>query len=264
VFNIEVDLNDLMNIRDELTPVLSALQQGVVNAAQFVRDVWVASVQGTMLPGMARAVNDDQYAKSLTTGEAMKFPAFLYGVVSPYNYSDGADRIEEGYGPFDMKPGLLNGPKSRQTADGQGRFNVVPFRHYTPSSNSAISIKMRMPTDIYSQAKRLNRSVPNPGGGVNWGQSLVEDSAPATSWTDYTHQSSIYNGMYRVGAEKQTQYLTFRRVSTPRMVNGKLKGSAPNSWIHPGLSPNPLIEAVYNYCMPQVEKNLLEIAQQAF
>lgn len=268
MFTIEVDLSKWNEIYSELEPDLSILQQGVVAAAEYVRDVWVSAVQGSVLPGMTSAVQDDAYAKSLSTGEAMKFPAFLYGVVMPVNYDDGAERIETGYGPYDMKPGLLNGPKSRPTADGRGRFNTVPFRHFTPKSNSGISVKMKMPDKVYNSAKQLKRSTPDEQGVMKWGESLDWGAAPNASFTGYEHQGSIYQGMYRIGDPRQTQYLTFRRVSTPRLVktrNGyKQVGSAPNSWIHPGLSPNPVVEAVYNYCMPLIEKNLMELAEKAF
>jgi hypothetical protein len=268
MYTIDVDLKDLQDIYADIQPDLSILQQGIISATQYVRDVWVAAVNGTVLPGMSGPVNDDAYAKSLATGESMKFPAFLHGVVMPINYDEGVDRIENGFGAFDMKTGLLNGPKSRPTADGKGRYNIVPFRHFTPQSNSAISVKMRMPDEVYNSAKRLKRSVPDANGRMQWGQSLDWDAPPATSWAGYTHQSSIYDGMYRVGGEKHTQYLTFRRVSTRRTIqtkNGtKMVGSAPNSWMHPGVKANPLIEAVYNYCMPEVEKNLFELAEKAF
>ncbi|KIL42068.1 hypothetical protein SD70_02475 [Gordoniibacillus kamchatkensis] len=268
MFTIDVDFSKWNEIYDELEPDLPILQQGIVAAAEYVRDVWVSAVQGTVLPGMTRPVNDVAYAKSLSTGESMKFPEFFYGVVMPVNYDDGAELIETGYGPYDMKPGLLNGPKSRPTADGRGRFNTVPFRHFTPQANSGISVKMRMPDEIYASAKQLKRSMPDENGVMKWADSLESGMMPNTSFTGYQHQSSIYQGMYRIGDVRQTQYLTFRRVSTPRMKptrNGyKQIGSAPNSWIHPGLSPNPVVEAVYNYCMPLIEKNLMDLAEKAF
>lgn len=275
MYSIEVDLRGLQEVAGEIEPDLSILQQGIVEAAAFVRDTWVSAVQGTVLPGMSRPVYDDEYARSLSTGESMRFPAFLYGVVMPVNYEDGADRIENGFGAFDMKKGLLNGPKSRPLKNGEGRYNTVPFRHYTPRQNGAtsISIRARMLNEVYRSVRKLNRSTMNPDGTINWGQALKWDAPPATSWAGYTHKSSIYEGMYRVGAEKQTQYLTFRRVSTPRthtFTRGREKGqtiqlgSVPNSWMHPGVSPNPVIEAVYNACMPEVEKLLYAYAEKAF
>jgi hypothetical protein len=254
MFTISVDLSALEGIRAELEPDFGMLQLGIVEATRFVRDTWVSAVTGNKLPGMVRAVNDDKYARALTTGEAMQFPQLFHGIVMPVGADDIVERIENGFPSFDMKPGLLNGPKSRPSKDG-GRFNTVPFRHYTPKANSSISVKMRMPNEVYNAARKLAPSRPGENGRIQWGESLQWNSPPATSQTGYPHQTSIYQGMYRVGAEKHTQYLTFRRVSTK---------SAPNSWIHPGVSANPVIQAVYNYCMPQVEEYLYKVAEKAF
>jgi hypothetical protein len=268
MFDIRVDLSQLASIHDEIVPDFGRLQQAIINATQFVRDVWVSAVQGTKLPGMTRAVHDDAYAKSLQTGESMSFPAPLYGLVMSVGYEEGVDRIEQGYGAFDMKPGLLKGPRSKVGADGR-RYNTVPFRHYTPSSNSPISVGLQMPNEVYAQAKKLTKTTLNPDGSVNWGQALDWDQQQRVSWTGYQHKNDIYHNMYRVGYQNHTQYVTFRRVSEPgfkTLPNGKMirVGSDPKSWWHPGLSPNPVIEAVYNYCMPQVEAMLLKEAEKAF
>lgn len=254
-FNITVDLSALSSIQDDMTPDFDILQQAIVNAAQFVRDTWVSAVTGTILPGMTKAVNEDKYAQALSTGESLSFPAPLYGLILPINADQIVSRVEDGYGPYDMKPGLLNGPKSRATKDGKGRFNTVPFRHYTPNTNSPISVGLKMPNDVYGQAKKLTRTTQNPDGSINWGESLDWDKIQRTSWTGYQHANDIYHNMYRVGYQKHTQYVTFRRVST---------NSKPSSWWHPGVSGNPVTEAVYNYCMPQVEEMLMKTAEKAF
>lgn len=269
IFNISVDLSAFDSLQDELVPDFGILQQGIVDATRFVRDTWISAVTGTLLPGMMRQVNDDVYAKSLSTGESMSFPAPFYGVVMPINADEIIDRIEDGYGSYDMKPGLLNGPKSRPTADGLGRYNIVPFRHYTPTSSSPISIGLQMPTDVYKEAKKLNRTTQNQNGSIVWGEALDWDKQQRTSWTGYQHKNDIYHNMYRQGYSQHTQYTTFRRVSTPRTVYSKKGvakqvGSAPNSWIHPGVSGNPVVQAVHAYCMPQVEEMLLKLAEKAF
>jgi hypothetical protein len=182
-------------------------------------------------------------------------------------------KIEDGINPYDIKEGLLKGPRSKPLKDGTGRYNTVPFRHYTPKSNSPISVGMKMPTSVYNQAKNLQRTTQNPDGSVKWGQSLDWDKSIRTSWTGYQHKNDVSHGMYRMGYEKHTQYVTFRRVSTPRtkqITKGPRKGqtirlgSDPSSWWHPGTSGNPLIQAVYDYCMPQVEESLMKLAEKAF
>jgi hypothetical protein len=258
MFNITVDLNALASIKQDVTPDFGMLQQAVIDATRFVRDTWISAVTGTKLPGMIRSVNDDVYAKSLQTGEAMSFPAPLYGIVMSTN-DEIVKRIEDGYGAFDMKHapnggGLLNGPKTKYDKKGNP-YNTIPFRHYTPKSNSPISIGMKMPTDVYAQAKKLTKTTQNADGSINWGQSLDWDKEQRTSWTGYQHVNDINHNMYRVGYQNHTQYVTFRRVS---------EKSDPKSWWHPGLSGNPVIQSVYDFCMPQVEEMLNKVAEKAF
>jgi hypothetical protein len=273
MFNIEVDLSRFSSISEEITPNFGLLQRGVMEAAQFVRDTWVSAVTGLVLPGMSGAVNDDNYAKSLSTGESLSFPAPLYGIVMPVGADDAVKKIEDGITAYDMKHGLLNGPRSKPLKDGSGRYNTVPFRHYTPKANSPISIGMKMPTDVYNQAKQLTKTTQNPNGTINWGQTLDWDKEKMTSWTGYEHKNDINHNMYRVGYDKHTQYVTFRRVSTPRtkmITRGPRKGqmirlgSDPNSWWNHGTVGNPVAEAVYNYCMPQIEDMLMKLAEKAF
>lgn len=273
MFNIEVDLSSFSELQEEIVPNFDLLQQGVVDAARFVRDTWISAVTGTQLPGMKKAINDDVYANALSTGESMSFPAPFYGVVMPIGQDDLVDRYEDGIDPYDMKPRLLNGPRSKPLKDGTGRYNTIPFRHYTPKANSPISIGLQMPNEVYAQAKKLPKSVPFQNGKMNWSLSLDWDKEQRTSFTGYQHKNDIYHNMYRVGYKNHTQYLTFRRVSTPRtkvISKGPNKGqmiklgSDPMSWWNPGTAANPVIEAVYNYCMPQVEQMLLTLAEKAF
>lgn len=281
MFKINVDLSELADAINDLEPDWDMLSQGVVNAAEYVRQVWESAVSGTVLPGMRAPIHDDKYAKALTTGASLQFPEFLHAIVLPANYEDGAAKVEQGESPYDMKERLLNGPKSKPILDRNGnptpyRYNTIPFRHYTPQASGPISVKMKMPNEVYKQAKKLTRTTQDPSSGAMvWGQSLdwnktiiTRPSPDLTKWNDYTHKSDINQNMYRVGYEHQTQYLTFRRVSTPRTVmtkyGPKRVGSDPSSWIHPGMAGNPVIQSVYNYCMPEVEKNLLDIARKAF
>ena len=179
-----------------------------------------------------------------------------------------------------MKPALLNGPNSKPLKNGGGRYNTVPFRHYTPKGQgegaSYLSINAIMPPAVYKKAVKLTRSVPNPATGkTQWGQALdwnkeqrIRPSPDPSQWQDYQHKFDIFHGMYRMGTAKHTTYLTFRRVSTPRTVtlkNGQVvhKGSDPNSWIHPSTPPNPIIQSVYDFCMPHVEQYIKGIIEQS-
>ena len=269
MLHIDFDLRDLVIVQREMTSALVAIQQETINAGTFVRDKWKQAVDGQKLPGMKKAIHDDAYHKAITMVRN-NTPQGISILVGPFGY-DRAETIERGLPAYDMKPNLLNGPKSRALKNGQGRYNIIPFRHYAPSSTSggstAISVRMQMPKSIYDQAKRLVRSVPNATTGkIDWGQSLRVGQMGGINPTSlYQHKTNRYEGMYRVGAEKHAQYLTFRVVSTPRVDSkGRHKGSAPRSWIHPATPPNPIMQAVYNYCMPIVNENMQQLLQQLF
>jgi len=277
MLEMNIDLSEVAAaIETSSTQFQLALHQGLIDAAGYVREVWVSAVSGNQLPGMSRALNDEVYAKSLQTGESMSFPSAYEAIILPVGYATEAQQVETGYGAYDMKPGLLNGKKSRPTADGRGRYNTVPFRHYIPTGNgagqSAIALRMQMPADIFKQAKRLTRSVVRDDGTMNWGTSLQVDRLPGISWYGNEHQSSMYQGMYKVGDQRNSRYMTFRRVSTYRESIGKngkvqkdkhgqvkMSGSKPQSWWHPSEPSNQVIQAVYDYCMPQIESQLLSI-----
>lgn len=268
MYTISIEASGINEAKQDLAMVQAVLQQELINAGAFVRDTWKQAVSGRdPLPGMTKRVNDDAYAKSIQTAESF---GIMQVIVSPVGYADQAERIENGTPAYDMKPFLLNGPKSRPTKDGMGRYNIIPFRHYTPKSSSSgassIAVRMQMPKDIYSQAKKLVRSTPNPQSGkVDWGASLrIDDLGGINRTSLYQHKNNQYDGMYRVGAEKHSQYLTFRAVSTPRTVKGKRKGSAPRSWIHPAIPRNPVMEAVYNFCKPKIEENFREVLDNLF
>jgi len=267
MYEIDVDLSQLGDALNDVRINGELLQRGLENAAIYVRDVWRSAVQGNVLPGMSKSLTDDEYAKALSTGDSLNFPSQFKAIVSPVGYAKEVLEIEGGKEAWDMKPDLLSGPKARTTKDGSGKYNTIPFRHYTPTSPSsgasAISIKMSMPDEVYKQAKQLTRSVSHGTGGIKWEAPLTWDAPSETSFKGYTHQSSVYHGMYKTGNPGHTNYVTFRRVSTPRVVNGKQVGSDPLSWWHPSIEPNPIIQAVYSFCIPKVTENLLKLVERA-
>lgn len=265
MFNINVDLSALMQVREEMEPDYRALQQKLVDSAEYVRNTWISAVQGTKLPGMTRTVNNDQYKDALNTGQSLQFPQMFHAVVMPYNFAEGAESVEKGAPSFDMKTegelvdgkrrgNLLSGPRARVSKKGT-TYNIIPFRHVTPTSSEAFGV--RMPKTIFNRAKRMTQSIPNAATGkVNWAQRLQDYTPVQTnSMSGYTHKTSVYQGMFRVGNPGHTNYLTFRTVSTK---------SPKNSWIHPATPPNPLIQSVYNKCMPKIDNDFKELIEKMY
>src|SRR4029079_18480094 len=128
-WNIERDLSPLEDaIASIANPNMTPLTDSIRAAAEYVRQTWGQAVQGLLLPGMIRAVTNDDYYESLQTGESLRMITPLHGsVISTYA---GLDRIEQGYASYDMKPGLLASPSSRNGSN--EKYLAITLGHMTP------------------------------------------------------------------------------------------------------------------------------------
>jgi len=91
--------------------------------------VWAQAASGLPLPGMTRKLNSTQYAMSITNKSSFMYPfqgdPFAVAIVAVGN--EGLiQAIEKGYASFDMKPGLLAGPKHKTGKSGNP-YTTVPF-----------------------------------------------------------------------------------------------------------------------------------------
>jgi hypothetical protein len=205
------------------------------------------------------------YADSIVSAAELDLPRsgrFVHHIVATHPI---AQKTEDGYGPWDMKPMLLSGPKARTTQGGD-RFNIIPFRHATSGDDQSTHFSGVMPPDIYEQARNLRASTSRTGGGVNYAERLTGTEEtyppitkrfrkPSGEQASYTHKRGIYEGMVRMEAgyakTRQSAYLTFRVVSD---------NSDPNAWWHPGRPPQPVVAFVVSYCQPRIEALLREAA----
>jgi len=238
---------------------LPHIEAAVGQAAAFVRDTWQQVVMGTLqLPGARDPkVNiglRKLYADSIAVGPQAVSPGSV--VQRIHAAAQIAMDLENGRGPFDMKPMLLNGPKARVSKKGT-RYNIIPFRHGAPSNYSPNSNAMPMPKGIYQQARELKASV-RQGNAMKWGGRLPATGTPGKNpTTGYQHKHDVYEGMVRIEKtyEKATQskYLTFRTVST---------NSDPKSWWHSGYQAHHIAQGVSEYCRPAVEEMIYAAAER--
>ncbi len=164
--------------------------------------------------------------------------------------------LEDGWGAFDMKPGLLNGPNAK-IADVKGKdgktvgtvvYNTVPFRLGSPGAVSKGSLfSTIMPDEVYGAARKAAQTIPTAGQGMRspgLGKEALPEKyrepatrkAPAGSrFGDYTHKFSVYEGVSRMKdpATGQNVYKSFRRVS---------ENSDPDSWVHKGFEARHFAE----------------------
>lgn len=242
---------------------LKNLEQAVRSACRLIQATWQQTVMGAQqVPGVPEVranVNLRKlYADSIALGEQLNVPTsglFRGQVVATAKI---ARDLEYGKGPWDMKPMLLNGPKSRISKNGV-RYNIIPFRHATAGTKNT-AVGRPMPKDIYAEARKLKASV-REGNRIAWGGKLTGTEgryAPGKNpTTGYQHKSGRFEGMVRIEKEyaraTQSQYLTFRRVST---------NSDPQSWWHPGYKAHHIAQGVARHCQPAVAQ-MVEAAVHA-
>lgn len=228
------------------------IEAAVTRAAGYVQATWQQAVMGVAaVPGMKpikQSINIRRlYADSIKLANQLRSATGISQMVIATDKI--AEKLENGTGPWDMKPMLLGGAKSRMGK--HGRYNIIPFRHGTGSNHAHNNNFPTMPQDIYKQARQLKASVAQ-GNKIKWGGKLAgteQKYAPGHNQTSgYAHKSGRFEGMVRVekmyNAATQSQYLTFRVVSD---------ASPGGSWIHPGYEAHNIRQAIVNFCKPAVE-----------
>lgn len=154
--------------------------------------------------------------------------------------------IESGISPFDMKAGLLHGPKAKKGANGV-MYNTIPFRLGNPEALSESAMfSAILPEPVYDAIQEKSQNIPTSGGIRTEGLKPSEipttyrepvvrkaPSTPTASFKDYKHKSSIFQGVSKVkdSVTGQNRYVSFRRVS---------ENSDPDSWIHKGIDAHNL------------------------
>lgn len=239
---------------------LPNLTKAVEQSTMVVQQIWQAYAMGTTVSysGGTFTIHSTtgEYARSIQ--RQVPYRGKLSGLV--YSTSKVAELIEKGFGPFDMKDGLLKSPKARVSKtlgkDGKpSRYITIPFRHNVPGAGATGA---SMPQNIYNQASKMDFSSitgRDPWGNFtySWGGRLAatpqgQKTKPKVGGMTAPYQwtTGPYSGMVRMqdtATGRSGGYLTFRRVST---------NSDPNSWYHPGMKPKPVTQAVIENAEPSV------------
>jgi hypothetical protein len=237
---------------------LRHLQAAADDAARFVQATWQQVVMGAMsVPGVDELqVNVGlrrAYAESIVLAERLNIPQagqLRRKIIATHN---AAMDLEQGKGAWDMKPGLLNGPKARVTKKGK-KFNIIPFRHRTTSGATGNQhFSGVMPKDIHQAAKMLKQGQRLTGTERKYPALNKVFTKPDGTIGRYHHKSGIYEGMKKSGGKGQGSYQTFRIVS---------EDSDPNSWWHPGFSAHHVARGVGDFCRPTIENRLRQAAEK--
>jgi len=225
--------------------------------ANAVRNVWAANYNGGILPGMSKAINTtgDQAFAGLQGDVIEVIGGSLFsGLPLRAIISMGAEGIEEalriqnGYSPYDMKPGFLRSPKAKQGK--KGKYFIIPFRHMTPKSTGILGKKMS--PSVHKASMRGEKFSEQIG--------TVEDPSDfgLVNSKGYQWQSGPYAGMTNIRDPegRHSQFRTFRIVT-----DNPDNPSAPNSWWHPGVESNDVIGATIDYVTPYIQEGLKRAAK---
>ena len=160
---------------------------------------------------------------------------------------DEANYLEDGFAGFSMIPGLVNGPKSKPTKDGMGRYNTVPIRHSVGSQQKTNMAQMELQQNLIDTIKRnkLGKTFKHPSGQPMQGVvARVKGNDLAQNLQGLVKVQKTY--------EKATQsyYMTFRRVSTK---------TDPTKWRHPGWKAAHIFDDLENFTDRKIEEILQAI-----
>ncbi|MFX4302983.1 hypothetical protein ACOJUR_12125 [Alicyclobacillus tolerans] len=241
----------MLEIRVQVIPPLSTLDfkkvgQAVHEAGVMVEEVLKASLNGTVIPGMTSAVKRSDLAGSVQRSD---LGLFEFSVEAPSDIVS----IENGKPPYDMKPGMINGPRSRPLNDGTGRYNIIPFKHNLDDLPDAVAEMASTLTlskiigqfmDEENKLRNIYSWGTDTGDTSKW--MPVETKPQIGGMTGpYMHKASKGSNMYRF---KDNNFITFRTVSSH---------SSPDSWWHPGTPSNPVMQSVEDYVRPHVEAHIV-------
>jgi hypothetical protein len=255
--------------------LLVQTERAVEKLSTMYQEAWINAAMGAALPGLPFVVNSKQYQRTIKRKQINRY---AWEVYSDYTTKSGfgvTALLEQGHGPIDLKPGLLNGPKSRMGQN--GRYNIVSFRHGSPNSDPnrndpmPLSVYKSFSSDVKKADAQKKAGAGGPGGtsmvtgskSYNWGAKYDKDSTYGQRSKlifdkgklkgTYTHKVGKYAGMVRLqqstSRSKRGGYFTFRVVSA---------ASDPMSWIVPEKAPWPIRVAVCDFMRPFAEGILKE------
>lgn len=230
----------------------------VSDMAAAARAEWVKL--GSQIDSSMR--ND--YVRSIQPG-----PKVQGGVARVVLVGSVANMLEHGAPQQDMRDTLLGpdvpvvprGQRGKHEAEAGGFYRAIPFRHATPGASAGavgqemgsayqgvVSDAKKLGREVYGEARGLAASRSTPGRGTAYGGRLPEGMAPKLK--DY-HSTDIYAGMIR--EEKtyeqatQSQYVTFRTISTHRTTEDGERVRATEKWIRGPIRARKLAEQVAAY-----------------
>lgn len=167
-----------------------------------------------------------------------------------------AGAVEGGISAFDEKEGFFKSSKAKTNKEGKKYF-IIPFKFATfeAVATSQSFSGGSLPKEVHQVAK----SVGEEGRQIRLSdlpeQYRIPSSRPQTTlWNgtvkeEYTHKSSIYEGIQKSNLKRHSGYVSFRTASELE----------PNAFIHTGIQARNLMgEVAQDYSNPQLIGDILD------
>lgn len=151
-----------------------------------------------------------------------------------------AQSYEDGYAAFDMKPGFLNGPKSKTSKKGT-KYADIPLNQ-KPYAKSSASPKV---TDMSSAVKAVlsDNSVSKRIEEFNAGSKGLNKFGQVTKF-DNVKDPKVQGLINIKTPEGVSKFLLFRRVSS---------NSPSGKWIHPGFQGSHILDDLEKFTKDGIE-----------
>lgn len=233
---IEVDAKELIEVADKLKRPIKFVQSAaaVERGTHMAQTEWQKDISGVDVEYSGGTFSikprTGTYMRAVASG--LKYPFegdLLSGSVMvdlPY-----AARLEEGYGAFDLKFGLLNGPAVKTSKNGT-KYVDIGFRHAAddvPSSYKAALTRM----ENSGRQARIQKEDFTGWRTQIAGPKRLFGAGPGDY---YTWRTGLFTGLTKNRTQEgSSTYMTFRRIS---------ENSDSSAFVHPGLEPRPVLKAV--------------------
>lgn len=167
--------------------------------------------------------------------------------------------IEEGFSSFDMKPGLLAGPRAKMGKNGP--YNTVPFEHSVGGKprDLAAAIRQEGLKAIIREKKLGGIKLGTSGSPLQGTVARIRTGAVFGQISDQTrrilgNQTANLDGLAKIqktyDKKTESRFMTFRRVS---------KRSKASSWIHPGYEGAKIFPTIEQFLSREIEKTMNSI-----
>jgi hypothetical protein len=239
--------------------VKESFRHALAGVAQAAHAEWIALAQSRLKTSRDDYVMGLQKANSFEVGRdpdgEKNYTITLRGQL--------ANNVETGMPPFDMKnvrPGWLGGTKAKTSKDGS-KYVTIPFRHSTSNSPRAAYSGKAAVDNLKKELKKtvrdygLDRMVRTATGAIKQGsvKRVPRDEGVHRYLHGLTRIQSRARGLTPRGLQRgQSQLMTWRIMS---------EKSAPDSWLHPGITAKNLLRDVESWTdrqMTNIVKTVLE------